>query len=132
MVVWVPSSMMRRTSEGFSVGLSSGRVEGHGGLNSWSIRVRLRHLRATLSTALLLHFIILQHQSMRSGSHRLARSAQSLHCIRQVYETENAFLIHHANAFEEGDDTVIWSSGWVRALFEEFVMLQMQQMGNAH
>ena len=76
--------------------------------------MRLQHLRATLSTALLLHFFIVQHQSMRSGSHRLGWSAQSLYCIRQVYETENAFLIHHANAFEEGDDTVIWSSGWVR------------------
>jgi hypothetical protein len=32
----------------------------------------------------------------------------------QVYETENTFLIHHANAFEEGDETVVWSSGWAR------------------
>ncbi|KAK9837122.1 hypothetical protein WJX81_004609 [Elliptochloris bilobata] len=30
----------------------------------------------------------------------------------KVYEAENAFLIHHANAFEEGDDTIVWSSGW--------------------
>jgi carotenoid cleavage dioxygenase-like enzyme len=38
------------------------------------------------------------------------------HAAGQVYETENTFLIHHANAFEEGDETVVWSSGWVRLL----------------
>ena len=30
----------------------------------------------------------------------------------QVYTTESSFLIHHANAYEEGDETVVWSSGW--------------------
>ena len=32
----------------------------------------------------------------------------------QVHTAENAFLIHHANAFEEGDETIVLSSGWVR------------------
>lgn len=30
----------------------------------------------------------------------------------QVYEAEAPFLIHHANGFDEGDETVVWSSGW--------------------
>ena len=30
----------------------------------------------------------------------------------QVVSTESSFLIHHANAFEDGDETVVWSSGW--------------------
>lgn len=32
----------------------------------------------------------------------------------QVHTAENAFLIHHANAYEEGDETIVLSSGWVR------------------
>ena len=30
----------------------------------------------------------------------------------QVYEMEQSFLIHHANAFEKGDELEVWSSGW--------------------
>ena len=29
-----------------------------------------------------------------------------------IDNVEPAFLIHHANAFEEGDEVVVWSSGW--------------------
>lgn len=47
---------------------------------------------------------------------------------RQVFESENAFLIHHANAFEEGDETVVWSSGWVRARARQ-AMCQAQRPG---
>ena len=38
----------------------------------------------------------------------------AVHGVLQVHMAENAFLIHHANAFEEGDETVVLSSGWVR------------------
>ena len=27
----------------------------------------------------------------------------------QVFEAEQSFLIHHANAFEDGDETEVWS-----------------------
>lgn len=30
----------------------------------------------------------------------------------QVLTAESSFLIHHANAFEDGEDIVVWSSGW--------------------
>ena len=30
----------------------------------------------------------------------------------QVMEAEQSFLIHHANAFEDGDCVEVWSSGW--------------------
>ena len=34
-------------------------------------------------------------------------------CVVQVIDgVEPAFLIHHANAYEEGDELVVWSSGW--------------------
>ncbi len=32
--------------------------------------------------------------------------------LAQVYEMEQSFLIHHANAFEKGDELEVWSSGW--------------------
>jgi carotenoid cleavage dioxygenase-like enzyme len=32
--------------------------------------------------------------------------------LAQVFETESSFLIHHANAFEDGDEVEVWSSGW--------------------
>lgn len=38
----------------------------------------------------------------------------SVHGTLQVHMAENAFLIHHANAYEEGDETIVLSSGWVR------------------
>ena len=41
----------------------------------------------------------------------MAASWQTL--VLQVIEgVESSFLIHHANAFEEGDEIVVWSSGW--------------------
>lgn len=30
----------------------------------------------------------------------------------QIITAEASFLIHHANAFEDGQDVVVWSSGW--------------------
>ena len=36
-----------------------------------------------------------------------------VHGTLQVHMAENAFLIHHANAYEEGDETIVLSSGWV-------------------
>ena len=36
----------------------------------------------------------------------------SLHASVQAYEAEQSFLIHHANAFEDGEDIEVWSSGW--------------------
>ncbi len=32
--------------------------------------------------------------------------------MMQVFEAEQSFLIHHANAFEDGDEVEVWSSGW--------------------
>lgn len=29
-----------------------------------------------------------------------------------MFEAEQSFLIHHANAFEDGEETEVWSSGW--------------------
>lgn len=29
-----------------------------------------------------------------------------------MLEAEQTFLIHHANAFEDGDSIEVWSSGW--------------------
>ena len=32
--------------------------------------------------------------------------------LQMIDDVEPSFLIHHANAFEEGDEVVVWSSGW--------------------
>ena len=32
--------------------------------------------------------------------------------MQVIDNVEPAFLIHHANAYEEGDEVVVWSSGW--------------------
>ncbi|EIE20486.1 carotenoid oxygenase [Coccomyxa subellipsoidea C-169] len=40
--------------------------------------------------------------------HVLPRSGRD----HKVFETESTFLIHHANAFEDGDEIEVWSSGW--------------------
>ena len=32
--------------------------------------------------------------------------------VQVIDNIEPAFLIHHANAYEEGDEIVVWSSGW--------------------
>ena len=50
-------------------------------------------------------------QCMRSTDVALRAAVPGL---LQVHTAENAFLIHHANAFEEGDETIVLSSGWVR------------------
>lgn len=44
-----------------------------------------------------------------SGS---ACCCQSAPHAAQIVDTERTFVIHHANAYEEGDDVVVWSSGW--------------------
>ncbi|KAK9800351.1 hypothetical protein WJX73_008195 [Symbiochloris irregularis] len=48
----------------------------------------------------------------------LAEQPMNVHIVprdgspAQVLSTESSFLIHHANAFEDGEDIVVWSSGW--------------------
>ena len=48
------------------------------------------------------------------AEHRRCAEGSAVPGALQVHTAENAFLIHHANAFEEGDETIVLSSGWVR------------------
>ena len=43
---------------------------------------------------------------------KLLVSWNSLDASVQAFEAEQSFLIHHANAFEDGEDIEVWSSGW--------------------
>ena len=35
-----------------------------------------------------------------------------MHTLQVIDGVEASFLIHHANAYEDGDEVVVWSSGW--------------------
>ena len=39
----------------------------------------------------------------------------------QVFETEECFMVHHANAYDEGEEVVIISSGWGPAQARELL-----------
>ena len=51
---------------------------------------------------------------VRGRASRRTTVQHSAHSLRacQVLDTERCFVIHHANAYEEGDEVVVWSSGW--------------------